>query len=177
MKPKVFGIGLSRTGTTSLTMALEVCGYRAIHCPRDIVEIAQFEAATDITVSMRFETLDRLFPGSRFIYTTRDIDSWLDSCEHHFNHPHRQARLAHNLNRPEHAINAAYAEAELAIYGQLAFEREKWRAAFIRFDARVRTHFEDRELLTMNLIKGDGWKELLAFLGLETIPFPRRNER
>ena len=32
---KVFGIGLSRTGTTSLTLALKALGYQAAHFPSD----------------------------------------------------------------------------------------------------------------------------------------------
>ncbi len=32
---KVFGIGLSRTGTTTLTTALQKLGYKALHFPSD----------------------------------------------------------------------------------------------------------------------------------------------
>jgi len=36
---KVFGIGLSRTGTKSLTRALELLGYRAVHSPRVLLRL------------------------------------------------------------------------------------------------------------------------------------------
>jgi peroxiredoxin len=45
--PKIFGIGLSRTGTTSLTEALTLLGYRTLHFPWDEVtraELYQFLA-------------------------------------------------------------------------------------------------------------------------------------
>ena len=51
MKPtKVFGIGLSKTGTTSLTSALGGLGYRAIHYPPlpDLRRtLADYDAAAD----------------------------------------------------------------------------------------------------------------------------------
>ena len=67
---KVFGIGLTRTGTTSLTEGLKVLGYSAIHCPMSYKEIDSFEASTDTAVAARFEFLDLLYPESKFILTT-----------------------------------------------------------------------------------------------------------
>ena len=43
---KILGIGLSRTGTTSLTRALEILGLRAVHFPRRLREIRRHDAAT-----------------------------------------------------------------------------------------------------------------------------------
>jgi hypothetical protein len=65
---KVFGIGLSKTGTTSLSAALAILGYRSKHFPKD-EDFARYDAFSDITVAMKFKTLDRFFPGSQFIYT------------------------------------------------------------------------------------------------------------
>lgn len=80
---KIFGIGLSRTGTTSLTAALKILRVQAIHWPQSMGDIARHEASTDITVSLMFEELDRKYPGSKFIYTIRERDPWLASCEKH----------------------------------------------------------------------------------------------
>lgn len=173
---KVFGIGLSRTGTTSLTHALETLGFRIIHNPRDVVEIAGwFDGATDIGASCQFEMLDKLFPGSKFIYTTREMESWLDSCERHFTDTARMERLNLDYTKPEFAINAAYLSHELSIYGQVEFDREVWRSAYLRFDNRVKSYFHGRDILTMNIIGGDGWDVLLPFLGFDKGPFPRLN--
>ena len=75
---KVFGIGLSKTGTTSLSAALAILGYRSKHFPKD-EDFARYDAFSDITVAMKFKTLDRFFPGSQFIYTVRDEPAWLAS--------------------------------------------------------------------------------------------------
>ena len=50
---KIFGIGLSKTGTSSLSEALEILGYSTVHFPRSLSEIAYYDAATDSTVAGR----------------------------------------------------------------------------------------------------------------------------
>jgi hypothetical protein len=98
---KIFGIGLSRTGTKSLTSALHVLGLKAIHYPEDETTLREltegnyqfsllehFDGITDITVSAFYPQLDQLFPNSKFILTVRDKESWLKSLEKHwFNRP------------------------------------------------------------------------------------------
>ena len=103
---KVFCIGLNKTGTRSLHDALEMLGLRSIHwggselaeavrrgpAIRDAVERALVEgrpllddlddadAYSDILeLSVKFDVLDRQYPGSKFILTTRDLDDWLAS--------------------------------------------------------------------------------------------------
>src|SRR5207237_3908 len=51
---KVFGIGLSRTGTTSLTRALELLGYRAKHYPTAESHFEEYDALTDTPVPVRW---------------------------------------------------------------------------------------------------------------------------
>ncbi len=98
-RAKVFGIGLSRTGTTSLTQALHLLGYKAIHFPHDSVTRAQVyhffdselqclslallqeaDAITDTPVCCLYKALDQAYPGSKFILTVREKHSWLRSC-------------------------------------------------------------------------------------------------
>src|SRR5262249_9811138 len=78
---KIFGIGLSRTGTTSLTYAFAELGLRAHHFPRTRAFIDEADAATDTPVAAWYKELDVLYPGSKFIVTPRSIPDWLDSCE------------------------------------------------------------------------------------------------
>ncbi len=96
-KPKVFGIGLSRTGTRSLTFALQVLGFDVCHYPADaetFYELAhakydfsvldEHDGITDITVAPYYAQLDKLYPGSKFILTVREKPSWLKSCRNHW---------------------------------------------------------------------------------------------
>ena len=47
---KVFGIGLSRTGTTSLSEALGILGFSAVHYPATMRDIETHDAAADLPV-------------------------------------------------------------------------------------------------------------------------------
>jgi len=96
-KPKVFGLGLSRTGTRSLTAALHLLGWDTVHYPVDraaldamvrgdvgFPHLERYDGMTDITVSPYFEDLDHAYPGSKFVLTVRDEESWLKSCKNHW---------------------------------------------------------------------------------------------
>lgn len=91
-KPKVFGIGFSRTGTYSLNKALNMLGYEVIHYPADpktraelsrgdyrLSVLEHYDGITELTAAPFFKELDRLYPGSKFILTIRENRSWLKS--------------------------------------------------------------------------------------------------
>ena len=46
-KPKIFGVGLSRTGTRSLTQGLQMLGFDAIHYPGDETTYAELSNGED----------------------------------------------------------------------------------------------------------------------------------
>ena len=90
-KEKVFGIGLGRTGTTSLHHALLHLGYSSAHWQNrstrlllDYEDYYAFDAATDITVSANFEALFFAFSRAKFIYTIRSLYSWVKSVSAHY---------------------------------------------------------------------------------------------
>jgi len=114
---KVFGIGLSRTGTTSLADALEGLGVSTIHFPsdpetrRELISFLDGETAalrlsvlelvdalTDTPVCAAYRALDQAYPGSKFILTTRDEDEWLRSCEAYWTMA-RTSKLRRQLRR------------------------------------------------------------------------------
>src|SRR6266508_2610995 len=94
---KVFGLGLSKTGTTSLTKALNILGIRSIHFPNDqqtfhelqrgeyrLSILDKYQGVSDTPVAPFFAQLDSAWPGSKFILTVRDKASWLRSAEAHW---------------------------------------------------------------------------------------------
>jgi GT2 family glycosyltransferase len=174
MKPhqgKIFGIGLSKTGTSSLAKALDILGYRAIHCPQTMAEIEEHDAATDTPVAAQFRYLDERYPDSRFIYTVRNMDSWLLSCQHHWNFESRW---------PGQRPSPFGIASDRRLYGHLRFDRKAWRAAYHRHDQNVRSYFAARpfkDLLIMDITAGDAWDALCPFLGkaVPDIPFPHAN--
>jgi hypothetical protein len=177
-QPGVFGIGLGRTGTTSLTLALIELGYRAVHYPfpdrildGELGLLDPFDAATDTPIAAVFPSLDARHPGSRFIHTTRAVEPWLRSARKFWE------RMPTFLD--ERGMRTAR-RVSLEVYGCPEFDERTYRRAHAQHDRRVRAYFADRpdDLLTIDLTAGGGWPELCAFLGkpVPDGPFPVANQ-
>ena len=169
MEPKVWGIGLGRTGTNTLLSALKLLGYeRAVQNPR-FEELADLDAATDNGCTIFYKYLDYRHPGSKFVLTIRDLESWLPSAEH-----------IHDVY-PAKRTDDIKIQRRMLLYETVEFERDKFIAAYHRHHADVRRYFADRpdDLLELNIVAGEGWEKLCPFLGLPIPdrPFPHRNKR
>lgn len=176
---KVFGIGLSKTGTTSLAAALEILGYHTKDYPgvetyhpgdlssldADLLE--SHDAFTDTPIPSLYPALDAAFPGSKFILTVRDMEGWLKSCRKQFTQ-----KLADKQND---AHNRLFVE----LYGTAVFDEALFRAGYERFVQGVTEYFKDRpgDLLILDVTAGEGWEKLCPFLGKSTPvqPFPKAN--
>lgn len=161
---KIFNIGLNRAGTSSLTQALRVLGYRAAHFrigEQRIVDLvaenaragrrllhgpdAYYDAFADFAAHSFVETLDAQYPGSRFILTVRALDDWLDS---------RARKVGQNRADPDYR------------YGFLTVDRDAWTREREVYLAWLEDYFRGRdgELLVLDIPAGDGWAPLCAFL-------------
>lgn len=173
-KSMIFGIGLSRTATTSLDAALWHLGLRSVHYPsadrmvaRDWSVLDGYDAATDTPVAAFYKELDAAFPGSRFILTVRDARAWLPSV----------ARLF--ARSPERNKRGAPGEIRRRVYGTVEFEPGAFIEAYRRHLIEVGEYFRGRpdDLLVMDITAGDGWEKLCPFLGRPRpdFPFPQVN--
>lgn len=179
---KVFGVGLSRTGTLSLSRALTRLGIKTQHFPEDkttqeelrwgrynLSILTKFQGLVDIPVAPYYAQLDALFPSARFILTTRPTESWLVSMEDHFRYwvEHRRD----DYNDFVHACT----------YGVLHFSPDRMRYVKELHEATVRSYFASRpgKLLEFSVFDGHGWRELCGFLGcpVPDEPYPRENPR
>jgi tetratricopeptide (TPR) repeat protein len=145
---KVFGIGLSRTATSSLNLALRKLGYDSIHWlnPNTQTVISNqdfvlFDGFTDIPVSYQFEELYSAFPNSKFIYTSRSRDSWISSVSSHYKNA-RGIDSPTQLSQPNIAqrFNGTAQPVEWNLYTQ----HESWDAAFDHFQGRVNRFFSNQ---------------------------------
>lgn len=170
-KTKIFCVGFQKTGTSSMRDALQSIGYRvADYYGTELtyeelkeryiemgMEIARHhDAVQDMPWPLFYRELDAAFPGSKFILTERDAESWIVSMVKHFQtkrSPVRQLTYGPEFPYPEG-------------------HEQHYIDVYQRHNAEVRQYFADRpnDFLVMNLEKGDGWKELGAFLGLKRIP-------
>jgi hypothetical protein len=171
MPLKVFGIGLSKTGTTSLHIALQILGLSSVHYPVTWGEIDQYDAASDITVASRFKELDELYPDSKFVLTVRDLNQWLESCQNHFTYFTPERFFPKNRD--------FYLKQRVKTYGTKNYDQVLFQEAYEKHIYDVQNYFARRpqDLLIMNIANGDGWEELCSFLQLSTPkqPFPHKN--
>lgn len=189
---KVFGIGLERTGTTSLTEALRLLGYRALHFPDDDVTrteiydhfksgrksihlsiLRHYNALTDTPVCCIYRALDKAYPGSKFILTVREKQAWLQS----------RSRLVKLQILPqfetlprEHPANVYTRFIGDQLYGPFNYDPDR---AYDFYNAKASQYFRDRprDFLTLDICAGEGWSKLAPFLGcpVPAVPFPWEN--
>lgn len=175
---KVFGIGLNKTGTSSLHRALELLGYRSLHFggfeTNDLILRAiderkpmlsyldpEPDAISDVVlVTYFFYLADAQYPGAKFILTLRDIDEWLDSRRRH-------------VERNQQMKEAGEYEGWF-----LNVDIDLWVQEYRRHEAIVRTYFAHRpdDLLAFRPAEDD-WDPLCNFLGhpVPELPFPWEN--
>lgn len=170
---KIFGIGLSKTGTTSLASALQLLGYRTrdnmglqVYRAGDISSldlgvVDAHDALTDTPIPSFYRELDARYPKSKFILTVREREAWLQSCKKQFTQ-----KLADKQNE-------AHQRLFVDLYGTDVFEEEQFARGYDRFVEGVTAYFRDRpgDLLVLDVAAGDGWAKLCPFLG---VPQPDR---
>lgn len=177
MVKKVFGIGLSKTGTTSLNEALILLGYKSKHYPIemislndgklsiDINEVNNYDALCDTPIALFYKELDEKFPNSKFILSMREIDDWLKSYRIHLGRFPKRSPKEMKLR--------------LDLYGCNRFNTKKLKEAFINHLREVQQYFTDRpnDICTINICAGEGWDKLCDFLGKPkpNIPFPQKD--
>jgi len=177
---RVFGIGMNKTATSSLSTALhrlgfDVAHWESPHWARRIYRELRWEGRSrtlegyyclgDMPFDLLFREVDRAYPGSKFILTIRDEASWLRSIEQHF-------RRFTDGWRPD----GFTFEIHQAIWGRTDFDRETFIRRFRQHNAAVVNHFRNRpdDLLVMDMSAGAGWAELCRFLDrpVPSAPYP-----
>lgn len=190
----IFGIGLNKTGSSSLHHAIQILGYNSIHYEHngdilsDIVlsnlskkqrafyNIEDFDcyfdylpwtsSREDFSFNHLYKTLDKQYPNSLFIYNTRNIDSWLKS-----RHDHIARVTDDDLDK----LSKMYPN-------NIYFNRDKeaWIEEYLDLDSRIKEYFCDRpnDLLIIDVCAGDGWDKLCNFLNkpIPDSPFPWINK-
>lgn len=192
---KVFGIGLSRTGSTSLAEALTMLGYRTIHFPADPVTqreysrffadpgqtltlslLDRYDAITDTPLARVYQQLDRAYPGSKFIWTIREKESWLKSCELWW----ARSVVPFMENDHQRVLGPFMRLVGEATYGTAFFDATLFSQTYDAHMSEVPGYFRgrDQDLLTLNICAGEGWAGLAPFLdaALPDREFPHRNE-
>jgi Sulfotransferase domain/N-terminal domain of galactosyltransferase len=171
---RLFGIGMHKTGTTSLheslkTLGLDSAHWKSAHWAKAIWDemalagrsptLEKSYALCDLPITLMFRELDKAYPGSKFILTTRDESKWIMSVENHWNPVINPFREAWDSDPFTHRVHRE-------LYGRKTFDREAFIERFRRHNADVAEHFKGRpgDLLTINVDRDPTWGPLCRFL-------------
>lgn len=165
---KIFGIGLTKTATTSLHDAMTILGYSSVHYSvNPDYDVHYNDFICDMPMQTRFNFYDNRYPDSKFILTIRNIDSWLDSCEKWI------------VNRPvaKHSVTGLY---RTELYGTHIFDRQIFIETYHKHHDRINSYFHNRQndLLIIDICKEPSWEKLCYFLDkpIPQTPFPHSNK-
>ncbi len=171
---RIFGVGMHKTGTTSLHKAMQILGiksghWKSAHWAKAIWQemksgrsktLEEYYALCDLPITLLYEELDKSYPGSKFILTTRDDHKWLASVERHWSPAFNHFRAGWDSDPFTHQIHQE-------LYGQRTFDKGVFLARFRKHNADVQEYFQNRpgDLLVMNIDQKPSWGSLCGFLG------------
>lgn len=184
---RVFGIGMHKTATTSLHMAMEILGFdsghwKSAHWAKTIWRemnttgksptLERTYHLCDLPIPLLMRHLDTAYPGSKFILTMLEEETWLRAAEKHWDvrcNPHRARWDNDPFTNRIHEV----------LYGTREFSKDVFLARYRRHNNDVMDYFQGRsnDLLIMEMNKGAGWSELCGFLGkpVPSVPYPHGN--
>lgn len=178
---KVIGVGLNKTGTTSLGRAIEILGYenhqswsleKTIdwkHNKTDelISFISNFNNVEDFPWALIYKELDEALDNTMFILTTRSTpEKWYESQCKHYLREYRQETL--------------YINKTVYGYEDPHENKEAYISKYVNHNKEVREYFQSKSnFVEVCWENGDGWQELCSFLETETptVDFPFLNRR
>ena len=182
-RTRVFCIGWSKTGTTSLTQALRILGLFSWHwapwvigfkhiCSQtsefriDFSGVVDYTAMADLPICALYRELDEVFPGSLFILATRPLERWIASAT---------ADIENCIKWIGH-MDAV----ERWAYGTDVIDKEVFQKRYLQHQEQVLDYFSGRpDFLTMDISEGNPWPQLCEFLQLPVpdLAFPHLNRR
>ncbi len=184
VRTKVLGVGMGKTGTTTLCVCLRKLGYRHLTWRRGTYErlllerdtaemhrlMDEYDSFDDSPWCSLYREMDERYPDAKYVLTRRrSPEAWFGSLVSH-----------HARSTEGHLANPAV---PLHKYGTTRPLEDPARtmAVYENHNRAVREYFADRpgKLLEVCWEEGDGWKELCGFLGTDIpdLPFPHANKR
>jgi hypothetical protein len=160
---KLFIIGLPRTGTTSISVAL-LEHYKVAHTcyTKRAFELA--EVISDCPCFSDYQQLDLLFPESKFVYLQRSLEQWLPSIQMLLN------KMLPRLNSDNY-VNPILKRSFEQIFElsniKYPLDKTYLTTCYQRHEQAVIGYFHGRDnLLSIDINQADSMPKLLHFLGL-----------
>ena len=165
---KIFIIGLPRTATTSVCLAMIGLGYKSAHNAYTQNAFREAQVIADTPIFCDYQNLDKHFSNSKFIYLTRDAKSWLPSIKQLLQ------RMIINLQRSDGGFNPHLKRCYNEVFSPLTAENiaqdDFLFQCYQRHRQGILEYFKHRndDLLTIDVSEPQSYKELLTFLGIES---------
>lgn len=164
---KIFIIGLPRTATTSVCLAMLEQGFKTAHNAYTQNAFIDAQVLADTPIFCDYPQLDKQFPNSRFIYLTRQAEKWLPSIKQLLQ------RMIVNLQRSDGGFNPHLKRCYSDVFSPLSADNinsdEFLLTCYQRHQAGVIEYFQDRpqDLLTIDVSDEESYLVLLDFLGVD----------
>lgn len=173
---KIFGTGLSRTGTSTLCDIFSNWEISNLHFSESMLTdhtvVFPQKVLCDGPVPLYYQQLDKLYPGSKFILTIREKESWLKSMKWMFKH----GKVIWYWRQP-------WDDYHLKIYGTKKYNETILSQAFDNYHHDIYEYFRDRpnDLLTIDFFNENPIPKIVDFLNLDpklkTSTVPHSNKR
>jgi hypothetical protein len=174
---KLFIIGLPRTGTTSVSVALLHYGFKVAHTAYTKRAFELADVISDAPCFCDYPQLDTLFPDSKFIYLDRTLNDWVPSMQMLLHKMLPQLDLKTGYLNPvlKRCFNATFSLSTTTD----PFNSKHLKACYAKHQQEVFHYFSVRDdFLIIDVNKKDSLEKLLAFLPVKTTEitsFPRLN--
>ncbi|WP_114324855.1 sulfotransferase [Candidatus Colwellia aromaticivorans] len=166
---KIFIIGLPRTATTSVCLALLGLDFKTAHNAYTQHAFTEAQVLADTPIFCDYQTLDNHFPNSKFIYLTRELSLWLPSIKQLLQ------RMIINLQRSDGGFNPHLKRCYSEVFSPLTadnIEQDEFLLnCYQRHQQGVFDYFSQREqdLLTLDVSDEHSYQALLTFLNVEQL--------
>lgn len=173
---KVFGVGLARTGTTSLHEAMGILGLNSAPDSIPLLDgidldfLSRHDAFFDNPIPFRYEALDTVCPDSRWIVTQRPVDDWLNSMAWLF---------GPGLDRLRPNMRIVGDRVHRQVYGSDKFDEVRLRTIYERHYTNLAEWVDGRPSVWIHVDDGLDWEPICELLELPVPPvsFPHSNRR
>jgi|TARA_B110000014_G_scaffold262855_1_gene257887 hypothetical protein len=165
-EPKIFIIGLPRTATTSVCLALLKMGYKTAHNAYTAQSFIDAQILADTPIFCDYQQLDKHFPQSKFIYLTREKAAWTASIKQLLQ------RMIVNLQRPDGGFNPHLKRCYNEIFSPLSRENieddDFLHGCYLRHHQGIESYFANRkeDLLTIDVNDEDSFDKMISFLSI-----------
>ncbi len=196
MPIKVIGVGVGRTGTYSLKLAINELGLGPCHHMEEVLHnqpvqvplwvealkrnadwgaiFSDYKSAVDWPTARFYQELSEVYPSAKFILTHRSPESWAQSFSQ---------TIYKFLAEKEHAPKEMKAWLDMCgdVISETGFPPNldigALESAFIEHNEAVKAAIPAQQLLVYQV--KEGWEPLCKFLGkpVPEKPFPRTNDR